>query len=91
MAIAPQELHVSREQILKAADWVIKTTTEQTDSDIATRYTFFSHVGNALALWRKTHPADFWMKWEADHPEATKPAEAVKAEPAESKPAPEAK
>lgn len=70
MAIAPQELHVSRDQILKAADWAIKTTTEQTAGDIAGRYTFFSHVGNALALWRKTHPADFWMKWQADHPEA---------------------
>ncbi len=68
LAIAPQELHPPREQILKAADWVIKTTTEQSDSDILQRYTFFSHVGNALALWRKTHPADFWMKWEATHP-----------------------
>lgn len=86
MAIAPQELHVPREQILKAADWVIKTTCEQSASDIGSRYTFFSHVGNALALWRKTHPADFWMQWQADHPEsalaeepepadATKPAE----------------
>jgi len=70
MAIAPQELHVPREQILKAADWVIKTTIEQSPSDIGNRYTFFSHVGNALALWRKTHPADFWMKWQADHPGA---------------------
>jgi hypothetical protein len=86
MAIAPQELHVPREQILKAADWVIKTTCEQSASDIGGRYTFFSHVGNALALWRRTHPADFWMKWQADHPgvgfaeepepaDATKPAE----------------
>jgi hypothetical protein len=70
MAIAPQELHVPREMILKAADWTIKTTTSQSDSDIGSRYTFFSHVGNALALWRKTHPADFWMKWQADHPES---------------------
>ncbi len=68
LAIAPKELHPPREAILKAADWVIKTTTEQSDKDISERYTFFSHVGNALALWRKTHPADFWMKWEADHP-----------------------
>lgn len=68
LAIAPKELHPPREQILKAADWVIKTTTEQSDSDISQRYTFFSHVGNALALWRKTHPADFWMKWEETHP-----------------------
>ena len=72
MAIAPAELHVSREQIRKAAGWVIKTTKEQSASDIAGRYTFFSHVGNALALWRKTHPADFWMKWQAEHPEAAR-------------------
>jgi hypothetical protein len=77
MAIAPQELHVSREQILKAADWVIQTTKAQSESDIASRYTFFSHVGNALALWRKTHPADFWMKWQADHPESNPSVDAA--------------
>ena len=81
MAIAPQELHVSREQILKAADWVIKTTTDQSASDIAGRYTFFSHVGNALALWRKTHPADFWMKWQAEHPETAESAKPEAADP----------
>jgi len=81
MAIAPQELHVPREQILKAADWVIRTTKDQSDSDIGIRYTFFSHVGNALALWRKTHPADFWMKWQAEHPDyETAPADALKPE-----------
>ena len=69
MAIAPLELHVSREQILKASAWCVRTTKEQSASDIAGRYTFFSHIGNALALWRKTHPADFWMKWEAEHPD----------------------
>ena len=68
LAIAPKELHPPHEMILKAADWVIKTTIEQTDKDIGERYTFFSHVGNALALWRHTHPADFWMKWQAEHP-----------------------
>lgn len=68
LAIAPTELHPPREHILKAARWVIRTTLAQTPGDINQRYTFFSHVGNALALWRKTHPADFWMKWEADHP-----------------------
>jgi len=68
LAIAPTDLHPPREVILKAADWVIRTTTEQTQSQILERYTFFSHVGNALSLWRKTHPADFWKKWEAEHP-----------------------
>jgi hypothetical protein len=69
LAIAPKELHPPHDMILKAADWVIKTTTEQTDKEIGERYTFFSHVGNALSLWRHTHPADFWSKWEADHPQ----------------------
>lgn len=73
LAIAPTELHPPRELILKAADWVIKTTSEQSDQDIADRYTFFSHVGNALALWRHTHPADFWMKWQTEHPVAAVP------------------
>ncbi len=68
LAIAPTELHPPRDRILKAARWVIRTTIAQTPADIGQRYTFFSHVGNALALWRKTHPADFWMKWEAEHP-----------------------
>ncbi len=68
LAIAPKELHPPHEMILKAADWAIKTTTEQSDQDIGQRYTFFSHVGSALALWRHTHPADFWMKWQAEHP-----------------------
>ena len=70
LAIAPKELHPPHEMILKAADWVINTTLEQTDKDIGERYTFFSHVGNALALWRHTHPADFWMTWEANHPKS---------------------
>lgn len=83
LAIAPRELHPPREQILKAADWVIKTTAEQSLKEIGERYTFFSHVGNALALWRNTHPADFWMSWEANHPYVEERTEtpAEKAEP----------
>ncbi len=67
LAIAPLELHPPHEMILRAAAWAIKTTTEQTDKEIGERYTFFSHVGNAMALWRHTHPAEFWMKWEPEH------------------------
>jgi len=68
LAIAPTELHPPRALILKAADWVIGTTRAQSDADIVQRYTFFSHVGNALALWRKTHPPVFWQQWETTHP-----------------------
>lgn len=68
LAIAPRELHPPREQILQAARWVIRTTLSQSQPQILERYTFFSHVGNALALWRKTRPAVFWQHWEAEHP-----------------------
>jgi hypothetical protein len=68
LAIAPAELHPPREQILKAADWLIKNTTERSAEDVRKHYTFYSHVGNALALWRGTRPAEFWEKWQTTHP-----------------------
>ena len=68
LAIAPKELHPPREQILKAADWIIANTVEKTHGEILSKYTFYSHVGNALALWRGTRPAEFWEKWQTTHP-----------------------
>jgi hypothetical protein len=72
LAIAPEELHPPREQVHKAARWVIKTTTEQSASAILEKYTFYSHVGGALALWRQTRAADFWRDWEAAHADAVR-------------------
>ena len=68
LAIAPKELHPPHEQILKAADWIIKNTTSKIKKEILSNYTFYSHVGNALALWRNTRASVFWKKWEAEHP-----------------------
>jgi len=68
LAIAPKDLHPPDEQIGRAARWVIDATVAQTPAEILERYTFFTHVGNALALWRNTHPAEFWVKWRAEHP-----------------------
>jgi hypothetical protein len=69
LAIAPKDLHPDHAQILKASRWLIKTTAEQSQDDILQKYTFFSHVGNALSLWRKTRPSRFWAEWEAEHAE----------------------
>ena len=64
LAIAPKELHPPHEQILRAADWVIQATTSKSPEAVQEYYTFYSHVGNALALWRGTTPAEFWRQWE---------------------------
>jgi hypothetical protein len=69
LSIAPPELHPPREQILKAADWIIKNTTELPQSTIDQNYTFYSHVGKALANWRQTTPAEFWAHWRTEHPD----------------------
>jgi len=68
LAIAPKELHPPHEQILKAADWAINHTVERPESGIRKQYTFYSHVGKALALWRGTQPAHFWREWRKAHP-----------------------
>lgn len=67
MAIVPEEFHVPREQMYRAADWLITTTRNTPDEQILGMYTFFSHVANSLSLWRKTHPCDFWAKYEAEN------------------------
>ena len=69
LAIAPEELHPPRETVRKAARWLIENTTSKSDAEIYDNYTFYSHVGNALALWRKTHPAEFWRDWTTKHPD----------------------
>lgn len=60
LAIAPAEFHPPREVVRKGANWLVKTVREKPQKQILKQYTFYSHVGNALALWRKTRPWDFW-------------------------------
>jgi hypothetical protein len=69
LAIAPKELHPPHENIVRAAEWIINDTLETPQSTIDQEYTYFSHVGNALALWRKTSAAEFWQTWRQNHPE----------------------
>lgn len=60
LAIAPAEFHPPRDVVRKGAKWLVKTVREKPQAQILRQYTFYSHVGNALALWRKTRPWDFW-------------------------------
>jgi len=90
---APESLHPPREQIRQAAAWVIQKTIAMKESEILENYTFYSHVGNALCMWRKTNPSKFWMEWEKTHafepkptktPEPTAPIEAKPGKPGDT-------
>ena len=85
LSIAPVELHPPREQILKAADWLVKNVNETPQAEIDQNYTFYSHVGKALSMWRKSSPAAFWTQWRTTHPDCETFAVVEKAvEPAKS-------
>ncbi len=62
LAIAYPELHPNRDVVRKAAAWIVAQVRAVPQEQLMTQYTFYSHVGNALALWRKTHPAAAWGK-----------------------------
>jgi hypothetical protein len=63
LSIAPIELHPPKDQILKAADWLVANVAATPQDEIDTNYTFYSHVGKALSMWRQTSPAAFWTEW----------------------------
>ena len=69
LSIAPIELHPPREQIQKAADWLIANVEATPQDQVDANYTFYSHVGKALAMWRHTSPAAFWTQWRSGHPD----------------------
>ena len=60
LAIAYPELHPNRDVVRRAADWVINQVRTVPQEELMSQYTFYSHIGNALALWRRTRPAAAW-------------------------------
>jgi len=57
-ALAPAEVHPPREVVIKAGQWLCKKITELTPAQVETNYTFLTHAGRALALWRGRFPAE---------------------------------
>ena len=56
MALAPPELHAPEAVRVKAAQWLVKTIEPMTEREIRSNYTFLTHAGRALALWRGKFP-----------------------------------
>ena len=55
-AMAPAELHPPRESIVRAGQWLTRVIVEMDESRVQSNYTFLSHAGRALALWRRKLP-----------------------------------
>ncbi len=56
-AIAPDEVLPQKDVPIKAGQWLVREIESLSDSEIKQYYTFLSHAGRALALWRNTTPA----------------------------------
>jgi len=55
-ALAPEEVLPPAETLQKAGHWLVSTIKEIPESEIKNSYTFLSHAGRALALWRGKFP-----------------------------------
>lgn len=55
-AMAPAELHPPRETLARAGQWLCRTIDELSPEKTLEYYTFLTHAGRALALWRGRWP-----------------------------------
>lgn len=58
LAIAPVELHPSREDLYKASRWLLNTIQQQKHDTLMREYMFYSHVLSAFCLWRSVRPTE---------------------------------
>lgn len=61
-SIAPKELHPPRETLIRAGQWLVHEIEKMDDKAIDDNYTFLTHAGRALALWRGALPEVFVSK-----------------------------
>ena len=57
-AMAPQELHPPREVMVRAGQWLVREIEAMPRDSIDRNYTFLSHAGRALSLWRGGFPVE---------------------------------
>lgn len=56
-ALAPPEVQPPRETVVRAGQWLVRTIDELDEQEVRNSYTFLTHAGRALALWRGDFPA----------------------------------
>ncbi len=58
LAFAPTEVLPPAENLIRASQWLVKSIDGLSDAEVQRYYTFLSHAGRSLALWRSRRPAD---------------------------------
>lgn len=62
LALAPAEIELPREQIVRAGQWLAAALQEVDDDSLAELYGPYSHAARALCLWRGAEAADHWQR-----------------------------
>ena len=65
-AMGPELVLPDRRVVIRAGQWLVNTIEQLDDEQIKNNYTFLSHAGRALALWRKQLPADLVSRLETN-------------------------
>ncbi|GAB4148725.1 MAG: hypothetical protein Tsb009_22720 [Planctomycetaceae bacterium] len=60
-AMAPKEVLPPDETIVSAAKWLSDEILKMSDEQVKTNYTFLTHAGRALALWRGKFPHEIYQ------------------------------
>ncbi len=57
-----KELLPPRETLVRASQWLVREVEAMEDETVAKNYTFLTHAGRALSLWRGELPFDSWKR-----------------------------
>ena len=79
-SLAPEEVHPPRETVIRAGQWLSRTILELDEKQTHEYYTFLTHAGRALALWRGQFPHEFIKPGTVAKIDADAPPEPVEAE-----------
>lgn len=66
-ALAPADLLPPDDVVERAIDWLAHVVIDMEDEAVQKNYTFLSHVGRAVALWRGHFPAHFIQAMEVGY------------------------
>jgi hypothetical protein len=66
-ALAPEEILPPPEVVQRAGEWMVQEVISMDDEAIRDNYTFLTHVGRAVALWRGHFPDHFIEAMEREH------------------------